>query len=53
MKYPSVLLSIIFVWFVVDVVAIAIGRTELRYQLYLAAILFSIVVFVIGFWRNR
>lgn len=53
MKYPSVFLSVVFVWAVVDSVAIAMGKTSLTYQLYLAAMVFSEVIFLIGFWRNK
>lgn len=53
MKYPSVFFSVVFVWLVVDSVAIAIGRTSLAYELYIAAIVFSVVMFLIGFWRNK
>lgn len=53
MKYPSVFLSVVFVWVVVDSVAIAMGSTALSYQLYLATIVFSVVMFLIGFWRNK
>ena len=53
MKYPSVFLSVVFVWMVVDSVAIMIGRNSLTYQVYIAAIVFSVVIFLIGFWRNK
>ncbi len=53
MKYPSVFLSVVFVWLVVDSVAMAIARRSLTYELYIAAIVFSVVMFLIGFWRNQ
>ena len=53
MKYPSVFLSVVFVWVVVDSVAFAVAKTSLTYQLYLAAMVFSVVMFLIGFWRNK
>lgn len=53
MKYPSVFLSVVFVWLVVDSIAIVMKNTTLSYQLYLAAMVFSVVMFLIGFWRNR
>lgn len=53
MKYPSVFLSVVFVWLVVGSVAMTMGRTSLSYELYIAAIIFSVVIFLIGFWRNQ
>ncbi|MBI3559586.1 hypothetical protein HY087_00465 [Candidatus Gottesmanbacteria bacterium] len=53
MKYPSVFFSVVFVWLVVDSVAMAIARRSLTYELYIAAIVFSVVMFLIGFWRNK
>ena len=53
MKYPSVFFSVVFVWLVVDSVAITMSRSSLTYELYIAAIVFSVVMFLIGFWRNK
>jgi hypothetical protein len=52
-KYPSVFFAILFAW--IAVITIALWRNEhaLTYQLYQAGIVFSVVMFVIGFWRNR
>lgn len=54
MKYPSVFFSVVFVWVVIDGVAMTMGRgAPLTYELYIAAIVFSVVMFLIGFWRNK
>ncbi len=53
MKYPSVFASVVFVWLVVDVVAIVLGQQLLTYRLYLSAMVFSTIIFLIGFWRNQ
>lgn len=41
-----------FVWLVIDVVGIVLGNELLTYRLYQSAIVFSTIIFLIGFWRN-
>jgi len=53
MKYPSVFFTILFVWLVIDVVALFMNQTRLTLDLYYWAIVFSVVTFLIGFWRNK
>jgi len=53
MKYPSVFFALLFAWIAIIIVALWLNNHTLTYQLYIAAILFSVVMFVIGFWRNR
>lgn len=53
MKYPSVFLSIFFVWAVVVALALILNNSSLTFDLYKALIVFSTVMFLIGFWRNR
>lgn len=53
MKYPSVLLTIVSIWLVVDLLAITLNRTVLTFNLYLATVIFSVILFFVGFWRNK
>ena len=53
MKYPSVFLTVMAVWLIVDTLAVALGESVPTFDLYLATILFTIAIFFIGFWRNR
>lgn len=52
-KYPSVFFAILFAWIAVIIIALWLNNHELTYQLYLSGIAFSVIMFVIGFWRNR
>ncbi|MCL4359888.1 hypothetical protein M1555_01355 [Patescibacteria group bacterium] len=52
MKYPSVFLAILFSWIVVLCISFAFRDTKLAFDLYLATLVFSVVLFFIGFWRN-
>jgi len=53
MKYPSVFLTLLVVWIVVDSIALSVADKNLTLNLYFAAIIFSTVLFLIGFWRNK
>ena len=53
MKYPSVFVAVAVVWIVIDVLAAVFGQTNLTYTLYFCALIFSLVLFLIGFWRNK
>jgi hypothetical protein len=53
MKYPSVFLTILLVWMVIATLAISLKNTGLTFNLYLAAMFFSVITFFIGFWRNQ
>ncbi len=53
MKYPSVFFAILFAWIAIIAVALWINQQHLTFQLYLCGIIFSIIMFMIGFWRNK
>ncbi len=53
MKYPSVFLATAVVWIVVDVLALVFRQTFISYNLYLSSLIFSLALFLIGFWRNK
>ncbi|MBI3980723.1 hypothetical protein HY345_01875 [Candidatus Microgenomates bacterium] len=52
MKYPSVFLSILGVWIIVDILSLSLTPT-LTFSLYLFTTIFSLLIFLIGFWRNK
>lgn len=52
-KYPSVFFAILFAWIAVLIIVLVLGDHTLTFQLYLAGIAFTVVMFVIGFWHNR
>lgn len=52
-KYPSVFFAILFAWIAVITIAVWMKDQALTYQLYQAGIAFSVIMFTIGFWRNR
>jgi hypothetical protein len=52
-KYPSVFFAILFAWIAVVTIALFLNNHTLTYQLYVAGVAFSVIMFVIGFWRNR
>ena len=54
MKYPSVFLAILFVWITVVSLAVILNDKTLTFNLfYLSLIAFTIIIFIIGFWRNN
>jgi len=53
MKYPSVFFSILFAWIAIIAIALWINEQTLTFSLYVLAIIFTVVIFVIGFWRNK
>lgn len=53
MKYPSVFFAILFSWVAVLIISLTMKNQALTYELYQAGIAFSVIMFVIGFWRNR
>lgn len=53
MKYPSVFLAILLVWISVVVLAIYKGDSDLTQSLHTLLIIFTIAMFLIGFWRNK
>jgi len=53
MKYPSVFFAILLTWFAIITIALWINNHQLTFELYISAIIFTLVIFVIGFWRNK
>gem|GEM_PF-956901 len=53
MKYPSVFFTVLLVWLMIDIIGITVGIRSLTFHLYFLAIIFSVILFLIGFWRNK
>ena len=53
MKYPSVFLAILFIWISVVLLAIFIDESSTTYSLYITGVVLSVILFFIGFWRNK
>lgn len=53
MKYPSVFLSILVIWISVILLAVLLDDSDMTFRLYLTGVLLSLILFVIGFWRNK
>jgi len=53
MKYPSVFFAILLAWAAIIAIALWINQRTLTFELYVLAIVFTLVMFTIGFWRNK
>jgi putative effector of murein hydrolase LrgA (UPF0299 family) len=52
MKYASIFLTILFIWLAVIIMAFARTSGNQVFELYLAAIIATLALFIIGFVRR-
>lgn len=53
MKYPSVFLALFCIWLAILVISQIYQSTQLALNLYRLTVVFSLVLFLIGFWKNK
>lgn len=52
MKYLFVFVSILFVWIAQLITASMISNTNDRFDLYLITVIFTFMLYLLGFWRR-
>jgi len=53
MKYLSVFLAILFIWFSVILLSAKISDNHTVFNLYRNTLILTVLLFFIGFWRNK
>lgn len=53
MKYASVFATILIIWLAVIIIALFVPSTGQRLQLFVLVTIFTLILFVIGFRKQR
>lgn len=53
MKYASIFVTILLVWIAVILMAFVVNDPGDMFKLYIALIIFTLTLFIIGFGKNR
>lgn len=53
MKYASIFITILLVWIAVILMAFVVHDSNDMFKLYIALIVFTLTLFVIGFGKNK
>jgi hypothetical protein len=53
MKYASIFITILLVWIAVILMAFVVNDSGDMFKLYIALILFTLTLFIIGFGKNK
>ena len=53
MKYASIFVTILLVWIAVILMAFVVKDSGDMFKLYIALILFTLTLFIIGFGKNK
>lgn len=53
MKYASIFITILLVWIAVIMMAFVVNDPADMFKLYIALIIFTLTLFVIGFGKNK
>lgn len=53
MKYASIFITILLVWVAVIFMALVVNEPGDMFKLYIALIIFTLTLFVIGFGKNK
>lgn len=53
MRYASVFITVLIVWIAIIFIAALTGEAETTYDLYKITMIFTLGMFLFGFWRRR
>ena len=53
MKYASIFITILFVWIAVILMALFVSDSGDMFKLYVALIVFTLTLFIIGFGKGK
>lgn len=53
MKYASIFATILFVWIAVIIMALFVGNSSDMFKLYVALVVFTLTLFIIGFGKGK
>ena len=53
MKYASIFITILLVWIAVILMAFVVKDAADMFKLYIALIIFTLTLFIIGFGKNK
>lgn len=53
MKYASIFITILLVWVAVILMAFVVNDSGDMFKLYIALIIFTLTLFIIGFGKNK
>lgn len=53
MKYASIFATILFVWIAVILMALFVNDAQDMFKLYVAVIVFTLTLFIIGFGKGK
>lgn len=53
MKYASIFITILLVWIAVILMAFVVNDSGDMFKLYIALIIFTLTLFIIGFGKNK
>ncbi len=53
MKYASITLTIFVIWIAVVTIAALVDNTAQRFQLFLSLVVFTLILFMIGFGKVK